>query len=83
MKKLLGILMMTALVLCSCGPAKTREREEAPQPKPSSGIAYFGIESTLELVENEGGKVFQFTLKNQNDRRLRRNRMLFLIFFYL
>lgn len=71
MKKIVGILIVTVLVLCGCGPAKTSEREQQPQQPPSGssgGIAYFGIESNLELVENEQGKVFRFTLKNQSDR---------------
>lgn len=67
MKKIAGILIVAVLILCSCGPAKPSEREQSQQPQ-SRGIAYFGIESTLELVENEQGKAFHFTLKNQNDR---------------
>lgn len=67
MKKVVGILIFAALILCGCGPMKTSEREE-PQQSQNRGIAYFGIQSTLKLVEDEHGKVFRFTLKNQNDR---------------
>ncbi|WP_026564061.1 BsuPI-related putative proteinase inhibitor [Bacillus sp. UNC41MFS5] len=46
---------------------KTNDSENNNGNSPSTGIANFGIEGSLELKEDLSGLIFVFTLKNQSE----------------
>lgn len=57
------IITLSLILLCACSSTKHVDQKQERETS-KSGIAYFPLESKLEL---ENGK-FIFTIKNQNDR---------------